>query len=164
VILSTNRSRKLQLSQRKERIQRWLKEDGYAVEVVAAEGLDWLIVARHNHYPVLIGQEQGQRDRVTIRVQFVIHEGHRLTLLEASKRESLLREMFLYLMSLEVCFSGLAPELKEIIITEFVYDDALTKDTLLRRLRRVANAALLVQTVLARAAQEIELLPWEPAS
>jgi hypothetical protein len=69
--------------------------------------------------------------------------------------------MFIYLISFDLGFAGLEPNLKEILIMDFVYDPSFHKDTFLRRLRRVVNATLLIQTVLAKAAKHISVLPKE---
>lgn len=156
--MAKERSESLGSDEIRTRIKGWLVEEGHKVQEPTSEDLRWLLQVQIAGFPVLVAQEVKAKDRINLRVQFQVKGLEKFAALPPEKQQPLIQELFVYMISMEVDFTGLRPPFHDFWIGDRVYFDALSKDTLMSRVRRVVNAALLARMVMAKAAGRVAAL------
>ena len=137
----------------RSKIQDWLLQDRYSLEE-KPEGKDlaWLFVARCKDISFGISQRIDRVDEVYIRlsVEFGVSLAN-LTLEEQKNFQKQLRFHLLHL-DVEFDFDGL----ERLIISQRIFEDALTKDNFLSRMFRVQRAAIVTGWLLAETLEQVK--------
>jgi hypothetical protein len=129
----------------KDKVRDWLLEDDYTLEERTAKGASWLFDARaFDGRGVAVSQRAGKPDEVYIKLTVVFGEDVQAGLagMSAGDRDSFYGEVQFYLLSQHVEFAPQGTTIwSGIIISERIFEDALTKDRLMRMIDSVRRGA-----------------------
>jgi hypothetical protein len=142
------------------KLKQWLEEDGYTVKVLDGKTTYFTLGIEHPTLRVslTVGQLLGHKDRITILGALSISELHRQKLEELSEnqRNEFLWDLKFTLVSNDIPFempprgraSGQLAELDllpdQIIVSQAVWYDGLTKDSFMRRFHQAVKGMFLV--------------------
>jgi hypothetical protein len=107
----------------------------------------WLIRAEDGgERKILVGQNKAREDRIHLEANVRISDDHRKLFesLAADKRKEILWNLRFQLLQMNVDFVGVAEPLQDIILTQRIYLDGLTKDAFIQRFLTVRNAVIAV--------------------
>lgn len=142
------------------KLEQWLTEEGYTVKVLDGKTTYFTLGVEHPtlHMLLTIGQSLAHRDRITILGTLKISEEHKKKLLEMSEgqRNSFLWDLKFTLVSNNIPFemphtghvsnqsarAVLLPE--QIIVSQAIWYDGLTKDNFMRQLNQAIKGIILV--------------------
>ena len=131
----------------RDRIQNWLMAEGWNIAEQPHPDLAWLIRAEDaGGRRILVGQPKLRQDQIHLEAIVNIADEHRQkfeSLREDRRREILWRLRFrLLLMSVD--FAGVAEPMQNVMLTQRMYLDGLTKDAFIQRFLMVRNAVIAV--------------------
>jgi hypothetical protein len=141
---------------KRARVQNWLIQDGWQLSELQNPQASWILQATDKlGRPVVIAQPSNLNDKLDIQTVVTVDEPHRsrLETLEESERQDFLTTLRSEPMRMgvdyhEVSESPVVPQ--QIVMTQYIYDDGLTRDTFLQRVHQVVRALSVVQLTFAR--------------
>jgi len=131
----------------REKVQSWLMGEGWKIAEQPHPDFGWLIrVEDAGGRRILVGQHKLRQDQVHLEAVVNIVSEHRQkfeSLPEERRRENLWRLRFRLLL-MNVDFAGVAEPLQNVLLTQRVYLDGLTKDAFIQRFLMFRNAVIAV--------------------
>ena len=131
----------------RDRVQNWLMSEGWQLAEPTHPDFAWLIRAEDaGERRVLVGQNKAREDRIHLEANVRISEDHRKQFesLPDDKRREILWGLRFQLLQMNVDFVGVAEPIEEVILTQRIYLDGLTKDAFIQRFLSVRNAVIAV--------------------
>ena len=131
----------------RDQVQNWLMSEGWQLSEPTHPEFAWLIRAEDaGERRILVGQHKAREDRVHLEANVRISDDHRKQFesLAEDKRREVLWDLRFQLLQMNVDFVGVAEPLKDIILTQRIYLDGLTKDAFIQRFLTVRNAVIAV--------------------
>ena len=131
----------------RDQVQNWLMSEGWQLSEPTHPEFAWLIRAEDaGERRILVGQNKAREDRVHLEANVRISDDHRKQFesLPEDKRREVLWDLRFQLLQMNVDFVGVAEPLKDIILTQRIYLDGLTKDAFIQRFLTVRNAVIAV--------------------
>ena len=108
---------------------------------------DWLIRAEDGgERRILVGQHKTREDRVHLEADVRISDDHRKLFesLPEEKRREVMWGLRFRLLQMNVDFTGVAEPIQDVVLTQRIYLDGLTKDAFIQRFLTVRNAVIAV--------------------
>jgi len=131
----------------RDKVQNWLMSEGWQIAEPTHPEFAWLIRAEDGgERKILVGQNKAREDRVHLEANVRISDDHRKqfeSLPEDTRREILWGLRF-RLLQMNVDFVGVAEPIQDVILTQRIYLDGLTKDAFIQRFLTVRNAVIAV--------------------
>jgi hypothetical protein len=143
----------------KNRIQKWLLEEGYKVQPSIQGKSLFNIVAKDSDGLVInIIQQLLKPDQIMIITRAVFSEDQqkRLQLMQKDEKNQVLWELRLELLKMDVSFSPIVLPLKFVGLSSQIYYDGLTKDNFMNRFFKVKRSLMLVFWIIGRELGESE--------
>jgi hypothetical protein len=137
----------------RERIEAWLRADGWSLAAAEAPDADWLLVAVHpSQIRIQVGQKREQPDAVILQASVSLspEHGERLARLPRRLRAALLWDLRVDLLREQVEFEGLGEPLDRIRLHRRLYVEDLTRTGFCERIDRLRHQVLLIITRVAR--------------
>ena len=131
----------------RDMVQNWLMSEGWQIAEPTHPEFAWLIRAEDGgERRILVGQNKAREDRVHLEANVKISDDHRKLFesLAADKRKEILWNLRFQLLQMNVDFVGVAEPLQDIILTQRIYLDGLTKDAFIQRFLTLRNAVIAV--------------------
>ena len=131
----------------RDQVQNWLMSEGWQIAEPTHPEFAWLIRAEDGgERKILVGQNKAREDRVHLEANVKISDDHRKLFegLAEDKRKEVLWNLRFQLLQMNVDFVGVAEPLQDIILTQRIYLDGLTKDAFIQRFITVRNAVIAV--------------------
>ena len=131
----------------RDKVQNWLMSEGWQIAEPTHPDFAWLIRAEDGgERRILVGQNKAREDRVHLEANVRISEDHRKLFesLPEKKRREVLWNLRFRLLQMNVDFVGVAEPMQDVILTQRIYLDGLTKDAFIRRFLTVRNAVIAV--------------------
>jgi hypothetical protein len=131
----------------RDRVQNWLMSEGWQIAEPTHPEFAWLIRAEDGgERRILVGQNKAREDRVHLEANVKISDDHRKLFesLPEIKRKEILWNLRFQLLQMNVDFAGVAEPLQDVILTQRIYLDGLTKDAFIQRFITVRNAVIAV--------------------
>jgi hypothetical protein len=131
----------------RDKVQNWLMSEGWQLAEPTHPDFAWLIRAEDaGERRVLVGQNKAREDRIHLEANVRISEDHRKQFesLPDDKRREILWDLRFQLLQMNVDFVGVAEPIEEVILTQRIYLDGLTKDAFIQRFLSVRNAVIAV--------------------
>lgn len=141
---------------KRQRIQGWLMQEGWQISDAQAENAAWTIAATNPHgQGVVVVQPQQVSDvlvlQASVKVDASFHET--FAAIEQTKRDDLLWNVRFGLLQMGVEFAGLDDPPRQLVLTQRIYNDGLTKDAFVQRMMQVRNATLFAVWSITRGLQ-----------
>lgn len=137
-----------QLESKRTKVQRWLMEEDWQIaDFPAPEGALWTIRCTNAIGNVLfIIQSTRIPDRLDIQTSVGVSEDHQnlIAAMPANERASLWWDLRFELLKMKLEFAGFAEPVKEITLTQKIYNDGLTRDRFIQRINQVKAGILLI--------------------
>jgi hypothetical protein len=131
----------------RDMVQNWLMSEGWQIAEPTHPEFAWLIRAEDSgERRILVGQNKAREDRVHLEANVRISDDHRKLFesLPEDKRKEVLWNLRYQLLQMNVDFVGVAEPLQDVILTQRIYLDGLTKDAFIQRFITVRNAVIAV--------------------
>ena len=131
----------------RDQVQNWLMSEGWQIAEPTHPDFAWLIRAEDGgERKILVGQNKAREDRIHLEANVRISDDHRKQFegLAEDKRREVLWNLRFQLLQMNVDFVGVAEPLGEVILTQRMYLDGLTKDSFIQRFLTVRNAIIAV--------------------
>ena len=131
----------------RDMVQNWLMSEGWQIAELTHPEFAWLIRAEDGgERRILVGQNKAREDRVHLEANVKISDDHRKLFedLPADKRKEILWNLRFQLLQMNVDFVGVAEPLQDVILTQRIYLDGLTKDAFIQRFLTLRNAVIAV--------------------
>jgi len=131
----------------RDMVQNWLMSEGWQIAEPTHPEFAWLIRAEDGgERRILVGQNKAREDRVHLEANVKISDDHRKLFegLAADKRKEILWNLRYQLLQMNVDFVGVAEPLQDVILTQRIYLDGLTKDAFIQRFLTLRNAVIAV--------------------
>jgi hypothetical protein len=131
----------------RDRVQNWLMSEGWQIAEPTHPEFAWLIRAEDGgERRILVGQNKAREDRVHLEANVKFSDDHRKLFesLPEIKRKEILWNLRFQLLQMNVDFVGVAEPLEDVILTQRIYLDGLTKDAFIQRFITVRNAVIAV--------------------
>ena len=131
----------------RDKVQNWLMSEGWQIAEPTHPDFAWLIRAEDGgERKILVGQNKAREDRIHLEANVRIADEHRKQFesLPDDKRREALWNLRYQLLQLNVDFVGVAEPIEEVILTQRIYLDGLTKDAFIQRFLTVRNAVIAV--------------------
>jgi hypothetical protein len=131
----------------RDKVQNWLMSEGWQIAEPTHPDFAWLIRAEDGgERRILVGQNKAREDRVHLEANVRISDEHRKQFekLPEEKRREVLWNLRYRLLLMNVDFVGVAEPLQDVILTQRIYLDGLTKDAFIQRFLTVRNAVIAV--------------------
>jgi hypothetical protein len=131
----------------RDRVQNWLMSEGWQIAEPTHPEFAWLIRAEDGgERRILVGQNKAREDRVHLEANVKISDDHRKLFesLPEIKRKEILWNLRFQLLQMNVDFAGVAEPLQDVILTQRIYLDGLTKDAFIQRFITVRNSVIAV--------------------
>jgi len=131
----------------RDRVQNWLMSEGWQIAEPTHPEFAWLIRAEDGgERKILVGQNKAREDRVHLEANVKISDDHRKLFesLAEKKRREVLWNLRFQLLQMNVDFVGVAEPIEDVILTQRIYLDGLTKDAFIQRFLTVRNAVIAV--------------------
>jgi hypothetical protein len=131
----------------RDKVQNWLMSEGWQIAEPTHPDFAWLIRAEDGgERRILVGQNKAREDRVHLEANVRISDEHRKQFekLSEEKRREVLWNLRYRLLLMNVDFVGVAEPLQDVILTQRIYLDGLTKDAFIQRFLTVRNAVIAV--------------------
>jgi hypothetical protein len=128
-------------------VQNWLMSDGWQLSEQVHPNMAWLIRAEDGGGKrILVGQYKDREDNVLLEANVNFADDYRLKFetLPTDRRREILWRLRFQLLAMNVDFVGVGEPLKNVVLTQRVYLDGLTKDAFIRRFLAVRNSILAV--------------------
>jgi hypothetical protein len=129
------------------KVQNWLMSEGWQIAEPTHPEFAWLIRAEDSgERRILVGQNKAREDRIHLEANIRISDEHRKLFesLPADKRKEILWNLRFQLLQMNVDFVGVAEPLQDVILTQRIYLDGLTKDAFIQRFITLRNAVIAV--------------------
>jgi hypothetical protein len=139
--------KKHSVDETRDKVQNWLMSEGWQIAEPTHPEFAWLIRAEDGgERRILVGQNKAREDRVHLEANVKISDDHRKLFegLAADKRKEVLWNLRFQLLQMNVDFVGVAEPLQDVILTQRIYLDGLTKDAFIQRFITVRNAVIAV--------------------
>ncbi len=137
----------LSMEATRDKVQNWLMSEGWQIAEPVHPDFEWLIRAEDGgERKILVGQRKAREDRVHLEANVRISDEHRKQFesLAEDKRREVLWHLRFQLLQMKVDFVGVAEPLQEVILTQRIYLDGLSKDAFIQRFLTVRNAVIAV--------------------
>ena len=131
----------------RDRVQNWLMGEGWQLAEPTHPDFAWLIRAEDaGDRRILVGQHKAREDRIHLEANVRVSDDHRqqFETLPDDKRREILWNLRFQLLQMNVDFVGVAEPIEEVILTQRIYLDGLTKDAFIQRFLTVRNAVIAV--------------------
>ena len=131
----------------RDNVQNWLMSEGWQLSEPTHPDFVWLIRAEDGgERRILVGQHKAREDRIHLEANVRISDDHRKQFegLTDKKRREVLWNLRFQLLQMNVDFVGVAEPIEEVILTQRIYLDGLTKDSFIQRFLLVRNAEIAV--------------------
>ena len=131
----------------RDKVQNWLMSEGWQISEPSHPDFAWLIRAEDaGERRILVGQNKAREDRVHLEANVRISEDHRKQFesLPGEIRREILWNLRFRLLQMKVDFVGVAEPIQDVILTQRIYLDGLTKDAFIQRFLAVRNAVIAV--------------------
>jgi hypothetical protein len=131
----------------RDMVQNWLMSEGWQIAEPTHPEFAWLIRAEDGgERKILVGQNKAREDRVHLEANVKISDDHRKQFesLAEDKRREVLWNLRFQLLQMNVDFVGVAEPIQDVILTQRIYLDGLTKDAFIQRFLTVRNAVIAV--------------------
>ena len=131
----------------RDKVQNWLMNEGWQIAEPTHPDFAWLIRAEDGgERRILVGQNKTREDRIHLEANVRISDDHRKQFesLSEEKRREILWNLRFRLLQMNVDFVGVAEPIKDVILTQRIYLDGLTKDSFIQRFLTVRNAVIAV--------------------
>ena len=129
------------------KVQNWLMSEGWQISEQLHPSMTWLIRAEDaGARRILVGQNKDREDQIVLEASVTVADDLRQkfeSLPEERRREILWRLRFRLLMT-NVDFAGVAEPMQNVVLTQRIYLDGLTKDAFVQRFLVVRNAVIAV--------------------
>jgi len=131
----------------RDKVQNWLMNEGWQISEPTHPDFAWLIRAEDGgERRILLGQNKAREDRIHLEATVRISEEHRKLFesLAEDKRREILWGLRFRLLQMNVDFVGVAEPMQDVVLTQRIYLDGLTKDAFIQRFLTVRNALIAV--------------------
>jgi hypothetical protein len=131
----------------RDKVQNWLMSEGWQIAEPTHPEFAWLIRAEDGgERKILVGQNKVREDRIHLEANVRISDDHRKQFesLPEDKRREVLWNLRFRLLQMNVDFVGVAEPIQDVILTQRIYLDGLTKDAFIQRFLTVRNAVIAV--------------------
>jgi hypothetical protein len=131
----------------RDKVQNWLMSEGWQIAEPTHPEFAWLIRAEDGgERRILVGQNKARADRIHLEANVRISDDHRKLFesLAEDKRREILWNLRFQLLQMNVDFVGVAEPIQDVILTQRIYLDGLTKDSFVQRFLTVRNAVIAV--------------------
>ena len=131
----------------RDQVQNWLMSEGWQIAESTHPEFAWLIRAEDGgERRILVGQNKAREDRIHLEANVRISEDHRKMFesLAEEKRREVLWNLRFRLLQMNVDFVGVAEPIQDVILTQRIYLDGLTKDAFIQRFLTIRNAVIAV--------------------
>ena len=131
----------------RDKVQNWLMSEGWQIAEPTHPEFAWLIQAEDGgERKILVGQNKAREDRIHLEANIRISDDHRKLFesLAEDKRKEILWNLRFQLLQMNVDFVGVAEPLQDVVLTQRIYLDGLTKDAFIQRFITVRNAIIAV--------------------
>lgn len=136
-----------EMEETRAKVQNWLMGEGWQISEQVHPNMAWLIRADDaGGRRILLGQNKEREDHLILEANVNFAEDYRRkfdSLSEEKRREILWRLRF-RLLTMNVDFAGVTEPLENVMLTQRMYLDGLTKDAFIQRFLVVRNAVLSV--------------------
>lgn len=135
------------MDETRDKVQNWLMSEGWQIAEPTHPEFAWLIRAEDGgERRILVGQNKAREDRIHLEANVRISDDHRKLFesLSEEKRREVLWNLRFRLLQMNVDFVGVAEPIQEVILTQRIYLDGLTKDAFIQRFLTVRNAVIAV--------------------
>jgi hypothetical protein len=134
---------------KRERVQNWMLEAGWRINDAQAQGINtaWVVGGTHpSGIGIGVAQPKPYPDLLAIEAGITLDEKARKAFeaMDTKGSGALLVELRLRLLQLGVEFNGIGAPLQMLRVSQFIYDDGLTKDAFLHRVQQVKDAAYFI--------------------
>jgi hypothetical protein len=137
----------------KERVRTLLMEDEWSLRQESFPRTIWAFIAEDLlGRKIVVGQNIDREDQIVIQGGVTLDEitTNRIEQLPEDERNNFLWDLRFELLRTNLEFSGIQLPLKHIDVSERIFLDALTKDTLIQRASEVRKGVLMIQWMLQR--------------
>jgi len=131
----------------RDKIQNWLMAEGWKIAEQPHRDLAWLIRAEDGGgRRILVGQPKLRQDQIYLEAIVNITEEHRKKFesLREDRRREILWKLRFRLLLMSVDFTGVTEPMQNVMLTQRIYLDGLTKDAFIQRFLMVRNAVITV--------------------
>ena len=131
----------------KDKIQKWLLDEGYKIQTVPNEKASFAIMATDSQdIKTQIIQPKGKDDLAVIVAGITFSEEQQSALKnkEVKERTRILWEMRFGLLNMGVGFGGITVPIKNIQVSTHIYHDGLNKNAFMEKIAQVKRAVLFV--------------------
>ena len=131
----------------RDKVQNWLMSEGWQISEPSHPDFEWLIRAEDvGERRILVGQNKAKEDRVHLEASVRVSDEHRKQFesLPEDRRQEVLWNLRYRLLLMNVDFVGVAEPIQDVILTQRIYLDGLTKDAFIQRFLTVRNAVIAV--------------------
>lgn len=131
----------------RDKVQNWLMSEGWQIAEPTHPDFAWLIRAEDGgERRILVGQNKAREDRIHLEANVRISGDHRKQFesLPEEKRREVLWNLRFRLLQMNVDFVGVAEPIQDIILTQRIYLDGLTKDAFIQRFLTLRNGVIAV--------------------
>jgi hypothetical protein len=135
------------MDETRDKVQNWLMSEGWQIAEPTHPEFAWLIRAEDGgERRILVGQNKAREDRIHLEATIRISDDHRKQFesLPEEKRREVLWNLRYQLLQMNVDFIGVAEPIENVILTQRIYLDGLTKDAFIQRFLTVRNAIIAV--------------------
>ena len=135
------------MDETRDKVQNWLMSEGWQIAEPTHPEFAWLIRAEDGgERRILVGQNKAREDRIHLEANVRISDDHRKQFesLAEDKRREVLWNLRFRLLQMNVDFVGVAEPIQDVILTQRIYLDGLTKDAFIQRFLTVRNAVIAV--------------------
>jgi hypothetical protein len=139
------------------KVRDWLIAEGWQVSPETKQGFQFVLVADDGKGRKLVVAQAAQRpDRITVESAIALSAQHvkQFSGLPQNKRQDFLWDLRFDLLHMDVEFRGLEDPLRQVILAQPIFYDALDKASFMQRFSDVRKAALLVLWKIGRLMQE----------
>ena len=133
------------MDETRDKVQNWLMSEGWQIAEPTHPEFAWLIRAEDGgERRILVGQNKAREDRIHLEANVRISDDHRKQFesLPEDKRREVLWNLRFRLLQMNVDFVGVAEPIQDVILTQRIYLDGLTKDAFIQRFLTVRNAVI----------------------
>lgn len=131
----------------RDKVQNWLMSEGWQISEPSHPDFQWLIRAEDaGERRILVGQNKAKEDRVHLEASVRVSDEHlkQFESLPEDRRREVLWNLRYRLLLMNVDFVGVAEPIRDVILTQRIYIDGLTKDAFIQRFLTVRNAVIAV--------------------
>ena len=135
------------MEETRDKIQNWLMSEGWQISEASHPEFQWIIRAEDAaERRIIVGQNKAHEDRVHLEANVRISDDHRKLFekLKEDQRREVMWGLRFRLLQMNVEFVGVAEPMQDVILTQRIYLDGLTKDAFIQRFLTIRNALIAV--------------------